>query len=380
MDDIAAHRARIDAIDEQIVRLLNARADEALAIGAIKAATGVLISQPGREADVLAHAVDLNKGPFDETGIRAVFRTLIGELSRLQRERGAGTSPAGTRSKAAPFARVGIVGLGLMGGSIALSARRVWPRIHLVGVVRRERIADMQQAGFVNEATDDLSRLASCDLIVLATPVPVALSLLPALRDLPGEAVITDVGSTKREIMQATTGLARFIGGHPMAGTEKSGPAAAVDGLFTGRPWLLMSHTAARPPQADRLEAFVAGLGALPRWMDAEPHDRVMAFVSHLPQLVAVALMNAAMRGAGDAGLAMAGPAFGEMTRTASSPAGMWTDILSSNSDFVAGALARFIASLPDPADLRSGTWVHDAFNESGAARDRWRTATLKEN
>jgi prephenate dehydrogenase/chorismate mutase len=376
MSDIAAHRARIDAIDEEIVRLLNARAVEALAIGAIKARTGVMISQPGRETAVLDHAVDANRGPFDEDGIRAVFRTLIGELSRLQRERGAERGPApAPMVTTAPFARVGIIGLGLMGGSIALSLRRVWPHVHIVGLVRHERVPEMQQAGVVNEATDDLTRLAACDLVIIATPVPAALGLLPALRGLSSEAVITDVGSTKREIMAATAGFDRFIGGHPMAGTEKSGPAAAVDGLFTGRPWLLVNQSPARPAAGERLERFVAGLGALPRWIDAEPHDRAMAFVSHLPQLVAVALMNAATTGAGDAGLAMAGPAFGEMTRTASSPAAMWQDILSSNSDFVTRALAEFIACLPQTSELRSPSWVRDAFALSGAARDRWRTA-----
>jgi prephenate dehydrogenase len=186
---------------------------------------------------------------------------------------------------------------------------------------------------------------------------------------------VTDVGSTKRSIIATATdvGLRPFVGGHPMAGGERPGLDQARADLFVDRPWLLVEGTADADARA-RVEAFARGLGARPSWMDAATHDRTVAYISHLPQVVAAALMHAADGALGTDGVTAAGPAFAEMTRLASSPPDMWTSVLADNADFVAEALAQFARDLPSIADLQSGAWARDVLSRAGDARTRWRS------
>lgn len=271
-----------------------------------------------------------------------------------------------------PFSRVGIFGLGLIGGSIALGARRAWPNITLVGFDRSRETLEAARGTVVHETVPSLGALASCDLIVLAIPVNAIVELMPALARVETRAVITDVGSTKRQVIAAAraAGVTSFVGGHPMGGSAHVGLEFARPEMFVTRPWLFVSQTAAPPASASRLDGFARGLGATPHWFDADAHDRAVAYVSHLPQLMAVALMNAAESSVGaDGGLTAVGRAFTEMTRLASSPSGMWVDIMASNGDFVAEALKALVAHLPSESDLRDGAWVRESFARAGAAR-----------
>ena len=114
------------------------------------------------------------------------------------------------------------------------------------------------------------------------------------------------------------------------------------------------------------------GLGADPLVLDDDAHDRIVAAVSHLPQILSVALMNSAVDAIGESGLEAAGPAFAEMTRLAASQADVWSGILASNADFVADAIARFTSALPPPAALRQSDWTKDAFGRAADARSRF--------
>lgn len=273
---------------------------------------------------------------------------------------------------AVPFERIGIAGTGLIGGSIALAAKQRWPEVHVTGTASR---SGPLPEGMLDRTVADVAAMAStCDLIVLAVPVPIMPAMFETLVRLQTRAVVTDVGSIKRRVMSAadTAGLTSFVGGHPMAGGERPGAAEARADLFQGRPWPLVKGTAGADPSA-RLERFVRALGAVPFWMDAELHDRTVAYVSHLPQLVATALMNAADAAVRDTGPQVAGNAFAEMTRLASSPADLWRDICAENADFVAEALKAFLAELPPASSLDQGTWVERALTGSAEARRRWR-------
>jgi prephenate dehydrogenase len=278
------------------------------------------------------------------------------------------------RSGDPAFARVGIIGLGLIGGSIALGLRRAAPGTIIVGFDRDDGFAAALGRGAVHERAAALNDFRGVDLLVLAVPAAAMLDMLPRLARLGAGTVVTDVASTKRQVVAAAraAGLAAFVGGHPMAGSEHAGFAHAHADLFAGRPWLLVEATGG-PEAAARAEAFVRSLGAEPQWMDAEAHDRRVAYLSHLPQLVAVALMNAAAEGVGQDGLRLAGPALREMTRLASSPAALWQGIVPPNADFVAEALDRFQRHLPVAGDLALDGWVRDAFDRAGSARARWR-------
>jgi prephenate dehydrogenase len=273
------------------------------------------------------------------------------------------------RADAAP-ARLGIVGLGLIGGSIAAAVRAAWPDTARVGVDHDGTVRTAAGAGLVDEVRDDIADLADCDLIVLAVPVPAILDLLSRLRGGLGSAVVTDVGSTKRQIVEAGRAVPRFVGGHPIAGAERGGLERARPDLFAGRTWAVTVAPDTDPDAATRVERFAAGLGATPVRMTPDAHDRAVAYLSHVPQLVAVALMNAAeQQGVTASGLA--GQGFRDMTRLAASPGALWQGILDSNHDFVREALGELQRHLPAPDAGHDPAWLRHAFDAANQARRR---------
>lgn len=249
-----------------------------------------------------------------------------------------------------PFARVAIVGLGLIGGSIALAVKRRWPAVPVVAI---DRVAVIETALTMRAADaggDDLGLAADADLVVLAAPVlqnMAALEILPAR--LTGAAVITDVGSTKRMMADAARRLPErlsFVGGHPLAGAAVSGLEAARPDLFDDRPWILTGAGRAPQQAVASLTRFITGLRAIPHHMDAVEHDRLLAYISHLPQLAVSALMHVVGGRVGADGLALAGRGLHDTTRLASSPAPAWRDIVVTNADNVSSALDDLIAAL----------------------------------
>jgi prephenate dehydrogenase len=272
-----------------------------------------------------------------------------------------------------PFERVAIAGVGLIGGSIALRIRTTWPEVRIVGVDRPSVLAHATGAGAIERGFERLDQIPPADLVVLAAPVRQNVKLLGELARLDSHALITDAGGTKREIVKAASALgvaSRFVGGHPIGGAERGGFGFAHQELFTGRPWIFTTDASTALPSRERLEAFVRGLGARPVWLDAAGHDRLMAYVSHLPQLVISALMDTVGAAAQPDGLRLAGRGLHDSTRLASSPADVWREVCSTNADVVAGALDQMIERLSElRADLQRGEAVQAVFD--GAAR--WR-------
>jgi prephenate dehydrogenase len=186
-------------------------------------------------------------------------------------------------------------------------------------------------------------------------------------------AVVTDTGSTKRAIVEAARTLPSrltFIGGHPLGGAAASGLEHARPDLFKGRPWLFTPTGEAGGESLEKLIAFVRALGAEPRILDAAAHDRLLAFLSHLPQLTASALMHVVGDAVGDAGLELAGRGLIDTTRLASSPAEIWRDVANTNADEIRPALDTLIAILEDlRGDLTNGDRLAEIFEDAG----RWR-------
>jgi prephenate dehydrogenase len=271
-----------------------------------------------------------------------------------------------------PFDRIGIVGLGLIGGSLALAIRRVWPGVAVIGVDRADVAAKAIDRRVVDLSRASIGDLTDTSLVVIATPVLEIPQLLDDAARAGCSALLTDVGSTKRHVMAAAEGAGlAFIGGHPVAGSALGGLDHARESLFDGRPWLLVPGTAATPA-LERLERFVCGVGAVPQRIQAETHDRLMAYVSHLPQLVSSALMGTAGLMVGDAGLSVSGRGFADMTRLASSPPEIWEGILSTNADYVAEAASALVAALPTtPRDLRDAPKVTRLFQSAHDWLDR---------
>jgi prephenate dehydrogenase len=273
------------------------------------------------------------------------------------------------------FQRVGIVGLGLIGGSIALAAREIWPTSLVIGVDNKDVLETAMRLHAIDVAADDAVVLAEADLVILAAPVRQNIELLEMLdENVRQAAVITDVGSTKRAVVEAARGLParfRFIGGHPLGGAAKGGLEHARSDLFAGRPWLLTPTSDRDPGDAvEKLSSFIRALGAEPRVMDVATHDRLLAFLSHLPQLTASALMGVVGDAVGPDGLALSGKGLADTTRLASSPADIWRDIAATNADQIGPALDALIAVLQDlRRDLPDGERLSDVFDKAAAWR-----------
>jgi len=282
------------------------------------------------------------------------------------------------------FDKIGIVGLGLIGGSIALKTRELWPTSLVIAVDNKDVLETAMRLHAIDVAADDLIVLAEADLVVLAAPVKQNIALLAELDGhVRQPAVVTDTGSTKRDIVSAAASLPprfTFIGGHPLAGAAHGGLDHARPDLFAGRPWLLTR--AARPfgrPDAsdsfDKLSTFVRALGAEPRVVSADAHDRMLAFLSHLPQLTASALMQVVGDAVGQDGLALAGRGLADTTRLASSPADIWRDIAATNADEIGPALDALIGVLQGlRKDLKDGDELADVFEHAA----RWRASLKK--
>jgi len=279
----------------------------------------------------------------------------------------------------APFESVAIAGLGLIGGSIALGIRERWPGCRISGIDRPSVLSHARSSNAIDRMAASLAEAADAELIILAAPVGQNRQLLEeAARQAGPRTVITDVGGTKRDIVAVARTLPRpavFVGGHPIGGAERGGFGFARPNLFVGRPWIFTPDDDADRSTVERLFAFARGLGAEPTTLDAERHDRVMAYVSHLPQLAATALMQVAGTGADAAGLKLAGRGLLDTTRLASSPASVWRDICTSNADLITQALDDLIEALTAlRADL-NGTSTLDALFADAA---RWRSELLK--
>ena len=303
-----------------------------------------------------------------------------------------------------PFPSVAIVGLGLIGGSIALGIRERWPESRVFGVDTEPVLAHVLGSGAIERGVVSVDELPNVTLIILAAPVRQNIELLqqigsggrttpphragavgtpvsgPPDRPDHHQTVVTDVGGTKRDIVAAARALpmtTTFVGGHPLGGGERGGFAFARPDLFAGRPWIFTPDGGDSAEAVERLSRFVIGLEAKPSILSADEHDRVMAFVSHLPQLVASVLMDTVGSAAQGEGLRMAGRGLVDTTRLASSPADVWRDICLTNADAIGDALDCFITRLTQlRGDLRRGDAVEAIFS----AAAKWRAELMKDN
>jgi prephenate dehydrogenase len=272
------------------------------------------------------------------------------------------------------FERIGIVGLGLMGGSLALACRATWPKALVIGVDANDVLEQAMVRHAIDVAADDLGMLAEADLVVLAAPVRVNLGLLAQLEEhVSGHAIVTDLGSTKRVMMDAARALPdrlAFVGGHPFAGAARSGIASASPELFKRRPWFLTPAPATPDDVVERLSSFVKAIGAAPRAIDPDAHDQMMAMVSHVPQIAVSALMRVIGEAVGGDGLALAGRGLRDTTRLASSSADVWVDVASTNAEAIGAALDALIELLTAlRADLPEGAKLREVFDRACAWR-----------
>ena len=275
--------------------------------------------------------------------------------------------------------RVAVLGVGLIGGSIGRAARALIDGAVVVGFDPDPgTMARAVGVGAVNRAAASVGEACDgADVVVCAAPVSALVELAREALDACGEdVVVTDVGSTKREIVEALGEDQRFIGGHPLAGAETAGVGNARVDLFAGARWYLtptgrLERRPLRPPAARRRRARRP-----PQAIEPEAHDRMMATVSHLPHVVANALVAEANAELGRDSERMpeVGPSFRDTTRVAGSNPAIWGDIFASNSEAVADAVEALGARLREAAELiRAGDVEAVAAWHAAAAEDRHR-------
>lgn len=253
------------------------------------------------------------------------------------------------------YERTAIIGIGLIGGSFALAAKRAGIVETVVGVARSEETLQAAlQIGAADEVTTNPAEaVREADLVYIAVPVGATRGVFAQIDDsLEPGALVTDAGSTKREVMQAAAELLHdhvtFIGGHPMAGSEQSGVRAARADLFENAVYFLTATQATSPDEMDRMQQVVRALGAIPSVQTAHNHDRIAAATSHLPHLVSAALASTVAKLAGDNQevQSFVGTGFFDTTRLAEGSPEVWRDILMSNADNLEGTLDELMAAL----------------------------------
>lgn len=277
-----------------------------------------------------------------------------------------------------PNPKIAVLGVGLIGGSIGLAARR---RLGAEVVGHSRTAATLERAlalGALDRAAGSPAEAcAGAELIFCCGPV----AKLPeqagaALAACGPDAVVTDVGSTKGELVAALGGDERFIGGHPLAGAETAGVENAREELFEGARWYLTPTARSSGLLYDRLQRTLSGLGARPQAIDPATHDRLMATVSHMPHVLANALAaEAAAELTRDSErLPEVGPSFRDATRVAGSNPEVWADIFTSNREAVADSVAAVARRLDEAAELiRAGGREQIAAWHAAAGEDRRR-------
>jgi prephenate dehydrogenase len=279
------------------------------------------------------------------------------------------------------FSRIALVGAGLIGGSWGLALKRRGFAGRVVACDRPEVLKRALAAGAADEGEPDpAAAVRGADLVILAAPVGAILEQLGAVRAAAApRALVTDTGSTKRAIMNRArelfAGGALFLGGHPLAGKEQSGIGNADPDLFEGTRYVVTPLTPGGldDPLVLAFQGLVRAVGAEPRVIEAEEHDRALALLSHLPQLLSTALAALAGEGGAELPLELAAGGFRDMTRLADSPYAIWRDVGVTNADNLRVAVDAFTEKLEAMKQHLEDEQLEVAFNEAQRLRERWR-------
>ena len=266
---------------------------------------------------------------------------------------------------------VAIAGVGLIGGSFALALRKGGFTGRILGVSSERTIQEAMKLGVIDEGVTLERAEAEADLIYLAQPILQILDVLTRLKPKPG-ALVTDAGSTKAQIVSTAKAHLKdcqFVGGHPMAGKETRGVAAADADLFRGRNYILTptGDTVALRWFRTQLEGF----GSIVSTLKPDAHDRLVAYTSHLPQIIST--MLACTLEPVDAASRVAGPALMDMTRIAQSPFDMWHDIFLTNREPIEQALTAFLSRFSESTSTFYRDEFARAFEEAGQVARRLR-------
>jgi len=279
--------------------------------------------------------------------------------------------------------RVAIIGLGLIGGSLALALKKArGKKVQVVGFSRNsETFARAKGCGAIDKAASSLtSAVSRADMVIIATPVITTREILASIsRHLPAGCVVTDAGSTKVKVMQwaeeCLPAEIGFIGGHPMAGKETSGIGEADADLFQGCVYCLTPGRGAVPEAVRKMEELVDSVGARHLFIDAETHDRLVAGVSHLPMLLSAAFVTATMKSRSwPEMMKLAAGGYRDISRLASGNAEMNRDICLTNQEEIISWIDRYIEVLKGYRSLvaEDGEKLGEMLAQAREAREKW--------
>ena len=276
---------------------------------------------------------------------------------------------------------IGFIGLGLIGGSIARGLKRANKNLTIMAYMRTtSKLEQAKEEGIVDVILHGIDEtLSQCDMIFLCTPVEFNASYLEKIRPFlkPG-AILTDVGSTKTNIHKLVTQMDMediFVGGHPMAGSEKTGYENSTDHLLENAYYIISPTEKNTTEQIERMKQIVIALRAIPLVLDYEEHDYSVAAISHLPHLIASSLVKLVKDNDGETEVMkrIAAGGFKDITRIASSSPVMWEQICMTNTSNLKVLMRKYIASLEsiyDDLDTYNNKGIYDLFDESGKYRD----------
>lgn len=288
------------------------------------------------------------------------------------------------------FEQLGLIGCGMMGGSFALALKRAGLVKRVVGYSKSPSTTERaRQLGVIDvEAPSALLAVSGADLVLLAVPVAATEATFKAIRHLVrGDVLIMDVGSTKREVIDAARRVLRdqvgvFVPAHPIAGKEVAGVEHADADLYHGRQVILTPIERTLPPQLEKAHQLWNALGCQVKQMTPEEHDAAYAAVSHLPHMVAFALMNAIQgQASGQDFLTLAGPGFRDFTRIAASDPSVWRDILMSNREELLAQSRHFqraLHALETAINADNPDALEALIEQASSARARWRMTAIK--
>jgi len=264
--------------------------------------------------------------------------------------------------------KVGIVGLGLMGGSLSLALQKQSEAYYFIGMDHNElHCADALKLGLVDEICTSLETLKGCDIIVLSIPVDGIIGIAQELGPLHEACTVIDLGSTKEKIsLSIPSGIREnFVAAHPMTGTEKFGPTAALEDLYTDKVVVLCDLEKSGEHQQNVAKKLFTDIGMNIVCMGSKEHDRHAAFISHMPHAVSYALANSVMAQENSKSIiALAGGGFKDMSRIAKSSPNMWEDIFRQNKTNVLKAINAFQSELKKCEKMVE--------NEEWEALNRW--------
>jgi prephenate dehydrogenase len=281
------------------------------------------------------------------------------------------------------FKKITIIGVGLIGGSFGLALKEKKPNFKIVGVDKQEIIEKAIARGAIDEGTVNLEKgIKEADIVIIATPVKIILNILTQINPfLKKGCIVTDTGSTKKQIVErANEVLSKdvfFIGGHPMAGSEEYGIESANPYLFQDKTYILTPAHKSDLGALEKISLLIKMIGANRLILDLIEHDRIVGAVSHLPQIIAVSLINTigelALRGNNNNYFKAVGEGFKDMTRIASSPYKIWEDICDTNQENILEMIQGFRNYLEvmedklenDPSSLKEEFQKARKFRES---------------